>query len=1115
MSSHNLAQWMKQLAACNIHFYLENRELKCRAEKGTMTSEVIQAVKLNKSAIIELLLDEERNSTPDKWRLSYAQKPIWLAQRFAENSYDYVIPVAIKAIGELDISVLEQAIDNVITAHSSLHCYFDMEDGEVWAFRANDVNVDIEFVDVSQQTKPDQQTQEHCARFNRTPFRLTQQLPIRVLIVKRADLDHTIQFNFHHIAVDGWSIGIFFNMLTQYYQSIQKQQSVSMTQVAQFYQHVENEQALLELKGIELERYWTNRLANIPPVHSLPLKTKRSPQKGPTKRKHMRLDRTLSAQLNQFAQAQNVSMFMLLQTSFSWLLSLWSNQQDIVMGTPVSGRIDQQYHNTIGCFTNALALRAQIDSQECFVDFLQRNRIDLAKDLSHQAYPFDSLKAALNLPNESLYSPVFQIWFAFQNNDELKFHVEGLELNVQDSDIDLMRFELNLYAREVDGNIIFDWLYLAELFDDKTIDFVSAQFVSLIQQIIAEPDIHIDALEVFTRAEHRSEPVISNNEGPCERLLKVVQAAPGNIAIIDGERQLSYRDLWQRTDNLAAQLMTMNISGNVALLFPSGNEVIIAMLACIKAGLTYVPLDPYHPKERLSELCHEAQCSTLLASECKYDQANSLALNSEQLQVLVGTKGIASEETQFSVPAGDAIAYILFTSGSSGRPKGVMQSYRNLAFHGQTYSERLELSACDNVLLLAGVSFDASVMDIFATLFSGASLVICDIKNSRAETIVRNIEAHHVSVYHSTPTVFRYVFEEHPRLFSHIRALVFGGEPVTEHDFKLAMTRFAPQCLLFNGYGPTECTMAAQWVVPLKELNIESIATIGTQLPGIKLHIELCQNSNAPRPCRYFEIGELVIESPYVAKGYFNNPQKTEQAFEVTTHTVRYHTGDLGLFLPNGQIRVVGRKDNQAKLRGIRIELGEIESCLVTHSSVKEAAVAIEGQSESPFLSAFIVIQEHEETVADQLRSYLQQRLPQYMIPTVYTLLPELPKTPSGKLDRKRLPAVELQPSRVEYVAPANKSELIMCQWWAAVLALEAKAISRFANFFALGGDSLKVLKLLAICEAQWSISLPIHVFFENPSLAELVHVIDKIRTVSELNSALEGNEVVTDEGWL
>lgn len=1106
---------MKQLAASNIHFYLENKELKCRAEKGTMTSEIIQAVKLNKSAIIELLLAEESDTTPDKWCLSYAQKPIWLAQRFAEHSYDYVIPVAIKAVGELDISVLERAIDSVVTAHSSLHCHFDMDDGEVWAFRAIDLSVDIEFVDVSQHTKPAQEALECCARFNRTPFRLTQQLPIRILIVRRADLDHVIQFNFHHIAVDGWSIGIFFNMLAQYYQSIQKQQTVCVTPVAQFYQHVEDEQALLELKGIELEHYWTNRLANIPPVHSLPLKSKRSLQKGPTKRKNIHLDRALSAQLNQFAQTQNVSMFMLLQTSFSWLLSLWSNQQDIVMGTPVSGRIDKQYHDTIGCFTNALALRTQINPQESFVDFLQRNRIDLAKDLSNQAYPFDRLKAALNLSNESLYSSIFQIWFTFQNNDELKFRVEGFELEVQDSDIDLMRFELNLYAREVDGNIIFDWLYLAALFDDKTIDYVSSQFVSLMQQALAKPYIHLNELDVFTRTARSSEPVIFNSEGPCERLFRVVQESSDKVAIIDGALHLSYRDLWRRTDELAAQLLAMHVSGNVALLFPSGNEVIIAMLACIKASLTYVPLDPYLPQQRLLELCHEAHCSTVLASECKYEQANDLALSNRQLQILVGTKGISSDGTEFSVPAGDAIAYILFTSGSSGRPKGVMQSYRNLAFHGQTYSERLELSACDNVLLLAGVSFDASVMDIFAALFSGASLVICDIKNSSAAAIARDIEKNRVSVYHSTPTVFRYVFEDQACLFSHIRAVVFGGEPVTQHDFNLAKARFAPDCLLFNGYGPTECTMAAQWIAPLKEINTESIATIGSELPGIKLHIESFQHTNLLRPCRYFEIGELVIDSPYVAKGYFNNPEKTELAFEATSHSVRYRTGDLGFFLPNGQIRIVGRRDNQAKLRGIRIELGEIESCLVAHPSIKEAAVAIEGQNESAFLSAFIVTQEHDEIAVEQLRSYLQQRLPQYMVPVVYAQLPELPKTPSGKLDRRRLPALELQPPSVEYVAPDNESELTMCQWWADVLAIEAETISRFANFFALGGDSLKVLKLLAICEEKWSITLPINVFFENPSLADLVHVIDKVRMVSELNKALEGEEVVTEEGWL
>jgi amino acid adenylation domain-containing protein len=862
--------------------------------------------------------------------------------------------------------------------------------------------------------------------------------------------------------------------------------------------------------------YWKRQLAGVP-VLELPTDRPRPALQSFRGAAHtVVLSADLSQALKELGRREDATPFMTLLAAFQLVLGRWSGQDDFAVGTPVAGRTRAETEPLIGFFLNNLVLRAELTEDPSFRALLGRVRETTLGAFAHQEIPFERLLEELQPPRDLGRTPLFQVLFNLIPLSEAdRLRLEGVESRAVGQGDPEAKFDLTLYATEGD-RIRLRLVYNTDLFDSETAERLLAGLEQLLASAVAAPERRISTLPLLDPAERARlasgvaeprpdrafEPIPASvlDSSIAARFREVAARMPDAPAVESGETVWSYGELASRADRVSHAVWSAVggvVEGRVALLLGHDAGMVAGVLGVLGAGQAYVPLDPYAPADRLRRILADAAPSAIVT-----DGAHRALL--ETLEPAVPVVELESAwalavDGPVEVEIGpDAAAYLLYTSGSTGEPKGVVQSQRGVLHHVRTYVNRLHVGSGDRLSLLSAYGFDASVMDLFGALLSGATLVPLDLRGAAVGRLATEVAERGITVYHSTPTVYRHLVAGlgAAERLAGVRLVVLGGEAVVGADVDRYRRHFAAGCLLVNGLGPTECTLALQqWLDHGVELERGEVP-VGGAVEGVEAEVV----NEAGEPVAEWATGELVLRSRYLAQGYWGRPDLTAAAFgEGDEAGVRiYRTGDLGRRLPDGRIVFVGRRDGQVKVRGYRIETGEVESALVAQAGVREAVVLLrEAEGGEPELAAYVVPAVGARVPgAAELREAVRNRLPEYMVPAAYAAIDAVPMTANGKVDRRALLAMEVEraggAAASEYAAPRTPLEEVLVGIWQEVLGVEEVGIQ--ASFFELGGHSLRAMQVVSRIRVVLGVELPLRALFEAPSVAELAARVERLR---------------------
>lgn len=1117
----NRAEEIYQAAlSANVLLYLKDGQLAYKAPPGGLPEALRERILQHKAEIAAFLLAEQASTAAhpaalpplvraaDRTSLpvSRAQQRVWFAHQQSEDGSHFNIQGCFAFDGRLDYGCFERAIGHLLQRHEVLRTSFSERGGSLARVVQPVGAIPLSSVDLSSYAEDEQAgrvraliTADLEARFD-----LARDLLMRVKLLRLSPDRHVAIFNMHHIASDGWTAGLlieeFCRTYAAYVAGDSVDESADTLQYADFaaWQDAYLQGDVLE-KGLS---YWKSALDGIPQVHSLPIDKQRpAKQTFQGELYRTRVERPLADGIRRYCQDRKTTLFMFLETALAVLLSQYGSQNDVVMGTPVAGRTLPESESAVGLFINTVVLRCQVDPAQSFDALLERNKSDILSAFANQHIPFELVSEQLGHRRSQSYSPVFQIWFVLQNNKEVRFTLPGCTVAAYtDLPPPAAKYELNLYATEVDGGIQLEWVFNSDVFDDRSIRYVAHEFMRLLQCLVDSPGTACHAHDLFAARAVCPAPapvapavqrLVESESGLLERIRAHLDQYGHAPAVVTGEAGCTYGELDRLSDRYAAAIGRTGTTGRIGLLMGRGADVVAAMLAALKLHRAYVPLDAGYPQARLRYMLEHSQCDVIVCDTSSRELAMSLAGDI----VVVDAPAAMGAQVAFSSEARPrSPAYILYTSGSTGQPKGIFQSHAGLAYHAGSYAHALGLSHEDRILQLASYSFDASVLDTYGALLAGASVHLADVKAITRESLLQLVDERGITVYHSTPTVFKYLFADAPaRAAAQIRCVVLGGEPVDPLTTQIFRQVFGDGCQLIGLYGATESSLTTLGEVAPERIDARLCPGLGSPIEGTQVRVRRADGS----PARVFEPGEIVIRSGHLAEGYWNAPELTAARFHAVERGEReYATGDAGYLMPDGDIRFVGRLDFQVKLNGIRIELGEIESVLhQLHDVVQAAAListGVDGEPDATLIACVVsrsVSAEQdpstrtacEQHATAQVRSHLRKWLPDYMVPGRFVFMDRLPQTPSGKVDRRQLLGSLAPALRTGRVAPRDGLEQRLVDLWRQVLNVEAVGVDD--DFFLLGGHSLKAMRLLAMIEQAFGAAIPIKVFFDKPSV--------------------------------
>jgi amino acid adenylation domain-containing protein len=1075
-------------------------------------------------------------------QISYAQERLWFLDQLNQGSAVYNVPLAVRLSSPIEPVVLERSVNEIVRRHAALRTTFTTVDGRPFASIAPQLEVNLQFHDLTLRPvdERDSLAQRLLHDESASPFDLANGPLIRATLVRLNEEHHIFLVVMHHIVSDGWSLVLFFKELTSIYDAFSRGEKSPLADLAVQY----SDYAVWQrewLQGAVLEKqlsYWTKRLAGELPVLELPTDRPRpAVQTFNGAREWLVLSEQSTEAILALAQREGATPFMLLLAAFKVLLHRYSSQEDIVVGSPIANRPQTETESMIGFFLNNLALRTDLSGEPGFRELLSRVKKTALGAYAHQDVPFEKLIDAVKPARDVSRTPIFQVYFNLFNfgaeislpgSDKTVSFVEAWE----QSDEELSKFDLTLYAGLQGRQLKLAFVFNRDLFDAETVALMLAHFRTLLENIVADPERSISDLGLRPETAEVDQANASHKIRPTNqftyfrredieqsipaRFAAQVKGYPSKIAVRSKNHEWTYEHLNAKVNSIAQSILRFCGDGEerVALLFEHDAPMIAAMLGALSAGKTYVPLDPYHPKERLRQIIAHSQATMLLTNNKNLAVARSLA---DSKVTVTNIDDASSELPSMKLPEvdPDRLAYILYTSGSTGEPKGVIQNHRNVLHYIRVYTNNLHLNVRDRLSLFSSYCFDAAVMDIYGALLNGATLCPIDIREDGLTAIAEELAAEEITVYHSTPTVYRYFLSTMARpgqsRFSNIRLVVLGGEKVTRADIELYKQHFPDHCLFVNGLGPTEATVTLQNFIDKQTIITSDSVAVG--YPVEETEVLLLDKRGRPTEVS----GEIAVRSPHLALGYWRNHQATEAAFigpvsgssgswsspKAKGQLLRtYRTGDMGRRLPDGSIRFEGRRDLQVKIRGFRVELGEIEAALIRHPQIREGAVVAHESGGDTRVVAYFVPRltaysrsnngSSAALVSGELRDYLKQKLPEYMVPGSFVMLASFPLTASGKLNRRALPAPETPESlsvTTSSAVPATRLEKMLTATWAELLGMP---VGINDNFFEVGGHSLLAVRLFAQIEKRLGKRLPLSILFQAPTITQLAAVIQK-----------------------
>jgi len=1054
--------------------------------------------------------------------LSLGQQALWFLYQMAPESVAYNIFITARILSNLDRKAWQRAWQKIVNRHPILQTTYTTYEGKPFQIVREQLEIDLHVTDASNWSKDDLKKQ--ILLETDRPFNLEKELPWRLNIFTWSPQEHILLLTMHHIASDSWSFDLLFTELQLWYAAETEQ--LSLQQIEDFLpknlpytDFVRWQSEMLSgSKGKKLWQYWQNQLSGELPVLNLPTDRPRPPVQSYRGETHIsQLDEKLIQGLRKVASSTGTSLYKLMLAAFFVLLYRYTEQEDIFVGSPMLGRWGREFKGVVGYFVNPVVLRAEMSGNLRFKDFLSQISSQVKKAQKYQDYPFPLLVEQLQPQRDTSRSPLFQVSFTWQKQrwyesvkNSSRFQKPGLEMKPYPLGHQRgASFDLDVMMMEMGEVLQAGWQYNTDLFDEPTITRMAGHYQTVLEVIALNPEQQISELLLLTPAERHQLLVEWNNtwadypQDKCIHQLfeEQVERWPDAIALVFEDEQLTYQELNQRANQLAHHLRNLDVGPEVlvGICVERSLEMVVGLLGILKAGGAYVPLDPNYPSERLAFMLEDSSVPVLLTQERLVEKlphsACVVCLDSDWEKFAVNSK-----ENPSTPVKPKNLAYVIYTSGSTGKPKGVLIQHESLVNYTTVATAEYEIDQGDRILQFSSISFDVSAEEIYTSLTSGATLVLrTDTMLDSIDGFLQKCQNWKITVI-ALPTTYwheltAFLSQKSLVLPPSLRLVILGGEKALPERLKTWFECVGEQVRLLNNYGPTEATIGAT----IYELSADDTTLrelpIGRPLGNICTYI-LDQNGQA---VPIGVPGELHIGGAGLARGYLNRPDLTDERFirnpfnDSPTERL-YKTGDQVRYLPDGNIEYLGRIDDQVKVRGFRIELGEIEATLSQHPNLLSVAVVLREDipSQKSLVAYAIPLQEPAPTFSE-LRHFLKEQLPDYMVPSAFVILECLPVTPNGKVDRKSLPAPDLNSliQKADFVVPRTPTEELLASIWAKVLGVDKVSIND--NFFESGGHSLLATQLLSKVSHTFGLNLPLSKLFESPTVAGCSSYIEAV----------------------
>ncbi|HEX8819773.1 MAG TPA: amino acid adenylation domain-containing protein, partial [Archangium sp.] len=1025
--------------------------------------------------------------------LSFAQQRLWFLEQFEPGNTTYNLFTAVRMEGTLDVSSLEQGFQELVRRHESLRTTFQStEQGPLQVIHP-EASLPLPLIDLG--SVPETQHETEVLRLAREEagrsFDLIHGPLLRVKLLKLGEARHVLLMTMHHIVSDGWSMSILIREVAALYQAFVAGEPSPLTELpVQYADYADWQRGWLRDEALEAQlAYWRQQLAHAPQVLELPTDKPRPAVQTYRGALHtVMLPVELSRAVTALGQREGATPFMVFLAAFQALLSRYSGQRDISVGSPIAGRTHVGTEDLIGFFVNTLVLRTRLEGNPSFRELLGRVRQVALGAYAHQDIPFEKLVEELKPQRSLSHPPLFQVMLAFQNTPASRLEQPGLALSTLAPESQTALFDLTLSLQDTPEGLAATLEYNTDLFESATAVRMLGHLRVLLEAATSQPELPLSALPLLTEAERHQVLVQWNDtqaDYPRDACLHhlfeaQVERTPDALAVLLGGDSLTYRQLDARANQLAHELRSLGVGPEVrvGVCFERSLDLVIALLGILKAGGAYVPLDPSLPRERLAFMAEDSAAHVLLTQQAL---RNVLPVTGQQVLCLDSAWEALSTRPQHApaVPVlADNLAYVIYTSGSTGRPKGTLLRHRGVSNLVVQEAKAYGVGPESRMLQFANLSFDLSVEEIFTTLTAGGTLCLAPLeKLMPGEPLRRLLRELDITVLSLTPaTLAATPAEDLPAL----RTVISGGEACPAD----LVARWGQGRRFLNTYGPTEATVVASLTDCVPDGKAPSI---GRPLPNVRMYVLDTHMTPVPVGVR----GELYLGGEGVARGYLGRPELTAEKFVPDPFSGEpgarlYRTGDLVRYLPDGHLEFQGRIDSQVKVRGFRIELGEVESALLAHPTVYEAVVAArEDGPGGKRLVAYVVARGHELDTGE-LRRFARARLPEYMVPSAFVPLEALPLTPSGKVDHKALPAPDATRSSQDRPrTPARTpTEQLLASIWAQVLHI--REVDANDNFFELGGHSLLATQVVSRVRAAFGVELSLRALFEEPTLAAL-----------------------------
>ncbi|MCP4661294.1 MAG: amino acid adenylation domain-containing protein, partial [bacterium] len=1024
--------------------------------------------------------------------LSFGQQRLWFLDQLEPGNPTYNLPMAVRLSGPLHRAAFEASIGAIVRRHEALRTSFRTAGGDPVQVIAPALAVGLPVVDLGALPahRREPEIRRRYAEEAGRPFDLTRAPLLRLTLLGLDTEQHLLFLTMHHIISDGWSLGVFIREVGAFYEAFAggKPSPSLPDPPIQYADFAHWQRRWLSGEGFEAQlAYWEERLAGL--REELELPTDRPRPAVPSYRGAMRavaLPQALSDSLNALSHQRSSSLFMTLLAAFQALLRTYAGQDDVSVGSPIANRHHPETEDLIGFFVNTLILRTDLSGNPTFQELLDRVREVTLGAYAHQDLPFEKLVEELQPQRDLSRQPLFQVMFILQNAPASPPRLAGLTLSPVETKIDLVRFDLTLSLAE-GRDTLAGWLeYRTDLFDATTAQRFLDHYGNLLQAVVAGPEQRLAELSVLSAAE-RHQLLLAWNDTRSEdlgaarshqRFEAVAAANPDAVAVVSPAGRLSYGELNARANRLAARLRLLGVGPEVlvGLFLERSPEALVGILGTLKAGGAYLPLDPAYPEDRLAFMLEDTGAPVVLTrqgltAQLPPHRATVLRLDADRPEIAA-----ASPENTAGSGAASNSAYAIYTSGSTGRPKGVLVAHRGLCRLAETLGRRYDITATSRVLLWASLSFDASVAEIFTTWLAGGTLCLATPDELLpGPDMVRYLRERAVTNLTLVPSALQALPVGE---LGALRSLVVAGEPCPGE----LPAAWAGDRRLVNAYGPTEATVCA--TAATIRVAAGEKPSIGRPIDDTRVYV--LDRHLEPAPIGV--PGELAIGGVGLARGYLGRPGPTAVRFIPDPWNGRpgerlYRSGDLVRLLHDGNLDFLGRIDQQVKIRGFRIELGEVEAVLGRHPAVREAVVVARTHGAgSRRLVAYVVAGAAGADVA-ALREYLRRELPEYMVPEAFVELGELPSAPSGKVDRKALPAPEWRRAAArELVAPSTPVEEVLAGIWAELLDLDEVGVHD--DFFAVGGHSRLATQLVSRVRDTLRVELPLRAVFESPTVA-------------------------------